>query len=119
MVFRKISAKDLMFVETYEKYKPMVDAFEEFVHSTNASTVNKRSNKAGSYAKYLVRALIISSELYDIEFEKNDYRTMEQYLERLRNHPDYSQYNRAEGRFPNASINHFVLFIDSAYAREI
>ena len=119
MVFRKISAKELVFVETYEKYKTMVDAFEEFVHSTNVNTVYKRSNKAGSYAKYLVRALIISSEMFDVEYEKNDYRTMATYLERLRNHPDYAEYNRNESRFPNAAINHFLLFIDSAYAREI
>ena len=120
MVFRKIAANELIFVETYEKYKLMVDAFEDFIHSTNINTVKKRSNKADSYAKYLVRILIISSELFNVDFEKNDYKTMVKYLEQLRSHPDYKQYNSAESRFPNATINHFLLFInDNLYTRNV
>ncbi|XJS10921.1 hypothetical protein ACF3NG_01265 [Aerococcaceae bacterium WGS1372] len=111
MGFRKISAKELIFVETYERYKEVIDAFEDFVDLKNINNVKKRSNKAGSYAKYLVRALIISSEIYNVKIDKNDYKKMEQYLEKLRDHPEYDAYNRDEGRFPNAAINHFLMFI--------
>lgn len=120
MVFRKIAAKEIIFNKTYENNKVMIDKFEEFVHSTNADTVKKRSGKANSYSKYLVRVLIISSELFEVKFEKNDYRTMAKYLERLRRHPNYPQYNRTEGGFPNATINHFLLFInDNLYISKV
>lgn len=120
MAFRKIPANHPKFVEYYKKYKKIIDEFEDFVHLTNADTVKKRSNKADSYAKYLVRALIISSELFDVDIEKNDYKTMEKYLEALRNQPQYPQYNSDESRFPNAAINHFLLFInDNHYKSNI
>lgn len=45
---------------------------------------------------------------------------MMKYLEQLRSHPDYNQYNSAENRFRNATINRFLLFIsDNLYTRNL
>src|SRR5699024_5468913 len=60
------------------------------------------------------------SELFNVDFDKNDYKTMVKYLEQLRSHPGYKQYNSAVSRFPNTTINHFLLFInDNLYTRNV
>lgn len=108
-MFRKIDAKEVIFQECYREHKDLIDEFESFVEISSG----KNSNKSGSYAKYLVRLIIISSEIFDVEYTKNDSKSIALYVEKLRRDPRYDNYNVVESRFPNATINEFLKFVNN------
>lgn len=112
MSFRKIPVADPVYKSNYTKFKSLVDEYETFVYLTSPKRSKQKSGKSASYAKYLVRAIIITSEVFNIEFGKNDYTIIQKYLDKLRNHPGYKEYNEDEGRFPNASIKAFSKFVN-------
>jgi len=112
IMFRKIYASDKKYQEYYQFHKKLIDEFEKYVEQSNKNQIKKRSNKSGSYAKYLVRQIIISSEIFNLTYEKNDIQTIALYIDMLRDNAKFKEYNIAEGRFPNAAINEFIRFVN-------
>lgn len=108
-MFRKIKATEKKFQEFYHYHKKMIDEFKSFIEQTNI--IGSSKNK--SYPNYLVRQIIISSEIFGLSFEKDDIQTIAFYVDKLREQVEFKAYNVTENRFPNASINEFIKFKNS------
>lgn len=114
-MFRKIPATSNIFKETKEKYKKLYNDFMDFsaLETKNLGRArNSKSNRAGSYANYLIRLIIFYQEIYPYEY--STFTTPEEFL-KLKStilNPKFDQYNKDENRFPNATLNTFERFIE-------
>lgn len=72
---------------------------------------NSKSNRAGSYANYLIRLIIFYQETHPDEYSTfTTYRDFIKLKTTILN-SDFPDYNELESRFPNAALNSFERFI--------
>lgn len=114
-MFRKIPANSNIFQKTKERYQTLYDNFKAF-SALETKILGKardsKSNRAGSYANYLIRLIIFYEEK-----KPNEYSTFtsHQDLIKLKTEiltPHFASYNKDENRFPNASLKTFERFIN-------
>lgn len=74
MAFRKISAKDKLFIEVKSKYENVYLDFKDFANTLtlNAGNSKKTSGKAVSYARYFVRLIILYEEYFSDKIDMID-----------------------------------------------
>lgn len=111
--FRKIDAKDPIFIKTKELYKKEYEHFLAFSDSItrDGNKNKKKSGKARSYADYLIRLVILYNESNADKIENLlVFNSLKELGEILVN-PNFNKYNENENRFPNASFNYFIAFI--------
>lgn len=114
-MFRKIPATSVIFKETKEKYKNLYNDFMDFsaFETKNLGRArNSKSNRAGSYANYLIRLIVFYQEKHPYEY--STFTTYEEFL-KLKStilNSEFNQYNIEENRFPNAALNTFERFIE-------
>lgn len=106
MAFRKISAKDKIFIEVKLKYENIYLEFKDFANKLTVRAGNsiKTSNKADSYARYLVRLIILYEENFSDKIDMSVRDKAIDKLEKLRELGGFQKYNIEEGRFPNATL---------------
>lgn len=114
-MFRKIPADSNIFQETKKRY---INLYEDFKNFSALETKNSgrakdsKSNRAGSYANYLMRLIIFYEEKYPYEYSTftthNDFIKLKSKIL----NSDFDKYNKDEGRFPNATLNTFERFIE-------
>ena len=111
--FYKIYARDNVFQQTKNRFKYGLKKFEVYATylTLKSGKAKGNSGKAKSYVNYLVRAIIFYEKIFNNEFPP--FHTIEAFtaLDKLRNIPNYNNYNQAESRFPNAAINCFHSFV--------
>lgn len=115
MAFRKISARDKIFIEVKSKFENVYLDFKEFANmlTVKAGNSKKTSGKADSYARYFVRLIILYEENFSEEIDMiNNDESIEK-LEKLRELGGFRKYNIEEGRFPNATLVCFRKYVTS------
>lgn len=113
MAFRKISAEEQIFKGIRNKHEMVYNDFLNFAEelSSQKEEIKKKSGKAASYANYLVRLVILYEENFKMEIMYLDTYAALHQLEEVRNLPGFKKYNQDEGRFPNASLSCFRLYL--------
>lgn len=114
-MFRKISAKDSIFQDTKERYINLFKNFKTFSAletKIGGKAKNSKSNRAGSYANYLIKMIIFYQEKYPFEYSTFsnyiDYRK----LKSVNSGEEFNQYNKMENRFPSAALATFERYIN-------
>lgn len=113
-MFRKIKAEDNKYVETKRKYYKLINEFKSYLEEEtlkSGQTKTGTSGKASSYARYLVRLIIIFQEYFPNEYVTFRSKEGSSKLNQLRQLNGYKDYNKNEGRYPNATLNKFEEFI--------
>lgn len=113
MVFRKIMAQEPIFEDVRNKHEKVYNDFLKFAEelSFKKEATKKKSGKAASYARYLVRLVILYEEIFNKEIIDLDTYVALHQLEELENLPGFKKYNQDEGRFPNATLGCYKLYI--------
>jgi len=123
MNFRVVEAKEEKykeiknkFISVYEDFylyaeKLSKEAYAKKQRNVAKKNIISKSGKAGSYARYLIKLIVIYLESTNDIIEKIDsFETLKK-LESVRNHTNFTKYNEDEGRFPNATLNCFKAFL--------
>jgi len=123
MNFRIVAAKEQVYKEiknkfnaTYVNFYAFAEKLSKEAYAKKQGNVDKynvisKSGKAGSYARYLIKLIVIYQEsTYEIIEKLDSFETLTK-LETLRNHPHFAKYNENEGGFPNAALNCFKSFL--------
>ncbi|MFD1885965.1 HNH endonuclease [Paenibacillus wenxiniae] len=116
-MFRKIPATDAKYIKLKEKYQYTYNDFQKFAqHLTDqAGRSLKSSGKASSYARYLIKLLVlIEEEDGDIINELVSNESVIR-LQDLGRHKNFEVYNKDEARFPSATIRCFVEYVNYKY----
>ena len=105
--FRKIYADEAIFKETRKRFEDELNHFEKYAEylTWKRGQAQKKSGKARSYASYIVRGIIFYEETFATPFPPLHTREAFIGLDRLRQLPNYAEFNQTESRFPNAAIN--------------
>jgi len=113
MAFRKISARDKIFIEVKSKFENVYLDFKEFANmlTVKAGNSKKTSGKADSYARYFVRLIILYEENFSEEIDMIDNDESIEKLEKLRELGGFQKYNIEGGRFPNATLVCFRKYV--------
>lgn len=113
--FRKIPAKDPIFIHTREKHRDSLLLFQEYAEylSLLSGRMNKlTSGKATSYVNYLVRLIILFEDNFPTSIhDLLSFDTLRK-LEVVVTNSQFKQYNAAEGNFPNATFKCYLSFIN-------
>lgn len=120
MIFRKITATDEDFILTRTKYKVIYDEFRQFAEllTEQAGNAIKPSGKSSSYARYLIRFVILYEEIYKETIEELASFNALKKFEKLSSLQDFKEYNQRENRFPSATIACFRAYVTSKQMRE-
>lgn len=113
-MFRKISAKDSDFKHLKIKHRISLKSYEHFVENTNLGYtrgVTKSSGKAHSYRDYLVRLFLLVEDFSKIKIDNPASVDALSLIENIKNFDGYKEYNKEEGRFPNAALNYYISFV--------
>ncbi len=112
-MFRKISAKSQIFENVRNNHEIVYNNFVKFAESLsfNQGITKKKSGKATSYARYLIRLVIFYEEIFENKIIKLDTYTALHQLEEVERLPDFKEYNQSEGRFPSAALGCFKAYI--------
>jgi len=115
MVFRKITATDEDFMLARNKYKVIYDEFRQFAEllTEQAGNAIKPSGKSSSYARYLIRFVILYEEIYKDTIEELASFNALKKFEKLSSSKDFKEYNQMENRFPSATIACFRAYVTS------
>lgn len=109
--FRKIFAKDYLFVKLKETHKIDHAYFQSYAESLtvlSGKSTNNQSGKGRSYADYLIRLVIFYQEFFNKEVENLlTFATLKE-IERVIISENFKKYNDDEGRFPNAAFNCYL-----------
>lgn len=122
MNFRKIPARDPLFIHTREKHSAVLKLFHEYAEylsRLSGRMANATSGKAASYTNYLVRLII----LYENRFPTSIHDLLSldtlRKLEAVVSDAHFKTYNNEEKNFPSASfkcytsfINHYIASLD-------
>jgi len=120
-MFRKITAEDNKYIETSKKYYKLINEFKSYLEEETLNsglTKTGTSGKASSYARYLVRLIIIFQEYFPNEYVTFRSKEGSSKLNQLRELNGYKDYNKSEGRYPNAALNKFEEF-KASYLKEL
>ncbi|AXI00970.1 HNH endonuclease [Sporosarcina sp. PTS2304] len=111
--FRKIQAKEQVFIETRIRVADELESFRLYAEYLTVKDGKSKgdSGKARSYAGYLIRSIIFFEEIFDAVFPAFESIDAYHAVEQLRNIPSYKSFNAAEGSFLNAAINCFQSYI--------
>ncbi|WP_083995246.1 HNH endonuclease [Caryophanon latum] len=112
MLFEKIDSKHPLYIQTYEQNKAIYDDFEKFADSLTeqAGRATKKSGKASSYARYLMRLTIFSQRQNPNFILAPTFEALKQ-IEQLRELPQFKDYNKQEKSFPSGAIRCFRAFV--------
>lgn len=113
-MFRKISAKEKNFMDTKERYLKLFEEFKAFSAletKEDGRAKDSKSNRAGSYANYLVRLIIFYQEQH--QYTYNTFSTYDDFLKlkSVNSGEEFDKYNKMEARFPNAALATFERYI--------
>ncbi|MER2060393.1 MAG: hypothetical protein ABTA16_16345 [Niallia sp.] len=66
MAFRKISAKERIFINVKSEYAGVYEDFKEFanIQTLKAGNSKKTSGKADSYARYFIKLIILYKDFF-------------------------------------------------------
>jgi 5-methylcytosine-specific restriction enzyme A len=108
--FRKISTRDAIFIETKQYHEFIYNDFKNYAEylTLQRGKVTKGSNKAGSYANYLIRMIIFYNEQASEPLNDLLHNDTLLQLEAMKQAPNFKSFNQQENRFPSASINCFL-----------
>lgn len=109
--FRKILAKDSLFIKVKEIHKNDHAYFQKYADNlTNQSgrAKSKKSGKGRSYADYLIRLIIFYQEFFDNEINDLLTFTALKEIEKVVLSEEFKKYNENENRFPNATFNCYI-----------
>ncbi|MCM3723972.1 HNH endonuclease [Solibacillus isronensis] len=115
MIFRKIPATEEKFIQARTKYGVIYEEYREFAEllTEQAGNAKKKSGKSSSYARYLLRLVILYEENYqDSIGELDNFKDFKK-IERLSSLSDFKEYNERENRFPSATIACFRAYVTS------
>ena len=113
-MFRKIYANSTIFQDTKNRYENIYYDFKNFsvLETINSGkSQNNKSNKAGSYANYLIRLIVFYEEKYPSEY--STFTSYEDFtkLKLMTLNKEFDIYNKKENHFPSASLNAFERYI--------
>ena len=112
MPFKKIEASDQEFKEVKRQNEDVYQDFLKFAESISKKDgSHKKSGKAASYARYLIRLVIIYEDKFGGKIGQLDTYEALNKLEKIGNLPGFKKYNQDEGRFPNATLSCFKAYI--------
>lgn len=120
MPFRKIDAQLPIFQETKEKHK---DFYKKFVSYADMLTkangkASKKSGKASSYARYLMRFIILYEEHFEQDVSSlHTFHAVKQ-LERLTVLDGFQRYNKDENHFPSAAFGCYRSYVTHLHTLE-
>lgn len=111
LIFRKIFAKESLFIKIREKHKKEHDYFQQYadeLSKKSSNDKNKLSGKGRSYAAYLMRLIILYQENFNTEIENIlTFKTLKE-IEKVVTSEKFKKYNQEENRFPNATFNCYI-----------
>lgn len=117
MIFRKITATDKDFIQTRTNYEVIYEEFRQYAEllTEQAGNAKKTSGKSSSYARYLMRLVILYEENYkDSIGELASFKALKKF-EKLSSLNDFKEYNRSENRFPSATISCYRAYVTSKH----
>lgn len=121
LMFRKISAKESLFIKVREKHKKEHSFFQQYASELSKKTSNTKNNVTGkgrSYADYLIRLVILYEENFNLEIEELlTFQTLKQ-IEKVVISENFKIYNQKESRFPNAAFNCYISCVTHLNAKK-
>ncbi len=116
-MFRKIPTTDPNYIRLKEKYQYTYNDFQKFAQylTDQLGRSLKNSGKASSYARYLIKLLVLIEEedgAITNELWSNESAIR---LQDLRSHANFEIYNKDENHFPSATIRCFVEYVNYKY----
>lgn len=118
MNFRKISAKEPIYIDVKNKHEQIYDDFEQYAErlTREAGRAASSSGKAGSYARYLLRLIIFYEEFSDEVLEDVVSFDVLRGFECMAKLPAFKAYNSAEKHFPSATLACFRGYVTAHFA---
>lgn len=113
MYFRKIDSKNIEYINTYKEFEETYKQFKQFAEelTIKAGRAKKKSGKASSYARYLIRLTIFVRQNGNTDFQLGSTFAALKEMEQLEAVDGFEQYNTQEGHFPSATISCFRAFV--------
>lgn len=113
MIFRKIDSKDVCYTEMQKQSIAIYKDFETFADELTykAGRATKKSGKASSYARYLIRLALFVREEFDNTFTLQPTFDALKSIERLKEMDGFVTYNKDENHFPSATIKCFRAYV--------
>lgn len=109
--FRKIFARDSLFVKVKESHNNDHAYFQEYANNLTKQSGKAKNNESGkgrSYANYLIRLVIFYQEFFGEEIgELLTFTTLKK-IEKVIQSDNFNKYNHEEGHFPSATFNCYV-----------
>lgn len=108
--FRKISTRDAIFIATKQRHEFIYNDFKNFAEylTLQRGKVKKGSNKAGSYANYLIRMIIFYNEQANEPLNDLLHNDTLLQLEAMKQAPNFKSFNQQESYFLSATIKCFL-----------
>ncbi|KAA1039069.1 HNH endonuclease [Macrococcus equipercicus] len=113
-MFRKIAATEQEFIAMKAKHQEFFIEYQKFASTLTVKAgraKDGKSEKAGSYTRYLIRIFLIADDISGTTI--NDPYSFYSYklIEKLTKFEGFSEYNVKEARFPNAAIRCYLSFL--------
>src|SRR5699024_7289662 len=92
--------------------------YEQFIAFIKSHTnTTDKSGKAKSYARYLIRLAVFTENIYNFEIENLLDPLVHKYILKLREDfsIEFSNYNKKENHFPNATIEAYSKYFKHIY----
>lgn len=115
MTIKKIDATEEIFIQSRNHYKKVYEEFRQFAEllTYKAGNAKKPSGKSSSYARYLIRLVIIYEDNYkDSIGEIGSFNALKK-LEKIIDLAGFREYNQKENHFPSATISCFRAYVTS------
>lgn len=111
--FRTIYAKDEEYIRYRENYSQLFEEFKGFAEqeSLDGGNVQKNSGKADSYARYLIRLIILHDEIISDKLDSNNLIEMYNKLLKLFDIEGFKEFNSKGKNFYSATLNCFKRFV--------
>lgn len=111
--FEKIPTSNPDYIRMKENHLDVYEEFESYAQylTDKADKAKKASGKARSYARYMIKMLVLYNNIFHEEIENLISFSTIQKLENLKALADFKAFNQQENRFPNAAINCFIGYI--------
>jgi 5-methylcytosine-specific restriction enzyme A len=119
--FRKIYAKDSIFVKVKEIHKNDHAYYQKYADNLtkqSGKAKNNKSGKARSYADYLIRLVIFYQEFFEEEVNNLLTFTTLKKLEKVVNSKNFNKYNKSENHFPSAAFNCYISCVTHLNAKK-
>jgi len=101
-------------IRTYNEFKNYAQYLTNHAHKSK-----KESGKASSYARYLIKLLVLYKNIFHEEIEDlNSFSTIQK-LGNLKALADFKDFNKQENRFPSATINCFIKYMEFKTNEEV